>query len=61
MKKVKENVMMQEMDLQEMKKVNGGLLAFLIGAIVGGFIYDCISEPGDCINGFRDGANSNFK
>ena len=61
MKKVKENAMMQEMDLQEMKKVNGGLLAFLIGAIVGGFIYDSISEPGDCINGFRDGANSNFK
>lgn len=61
MKNLKGNAMMQEMNLQEMKEVNGGLLGFLIGAIVGGFIYDCLSEPGDCINGFRDGVNSNFK
>lgn len=60
MRTVKENVMMQEMNLQEMKDVNGGM-GFWLGLLVGGFIYDCISAPGDCIDGFLAGANSNFR
>lgn len=45
----------------ESQSINGGVLHFLLGALVGGFIYDCISEPGDWMNGFRDGMNSAFK
>lgn len=60
MRVLDKNAMIQEMSAQEMRELNGGLIQFLIGAIVGGFIYDCISDPGSCINGFRDGVNSNF-
>ncbi|WP_044263914.1 hypothetical protein [Bacteroides timonensis] len=62
MKNLKGNAMMQEMSLQEMKETNGGgLVLVVLGTLAVNFIWECINEPGDCIDGFRDGANSNFK
>ena len=46
---------------KESQQIEGGIVKFLLGAIIGGFIYDCISEPGHCINGFRDGMNNGLK
>lgn len=46
---------------KESQQIEGGIVQFLLGAIIGGFIYDCISEPGHCINGFRDGMNNGLK
>lgn len=53
-------VSLQEMNLQEMKEVNGGIWHFIIGTIVGGLIYDCISDPESCIKSFSEGFKSKF-
>lgn len=49
-----------DLNSEELLNVNGGFLPFFFGAMMGGFIYDCISDPGTCGRGFVDGFNSNF-
>lgn len=49
----------QELSSKELENVNGGL-GFLAGALLSGLLYDILSTPGDWINGFSDGAKSNF-
>jgi hypothetical protein len=49
-----------DLSSKEGLNVNGGFIQFLAAAIVGGFIYDCISDPKTCIKGFADGFSSNF-
>lgn len=62
MKNLKENAMMQEMNLQEMKEVNGGgLITIALTTLALNFIWECINEPGDCVDGFKDGASSGLK
>ena len=46
---------------KESQQIEGGIVQFLIGAIIGGFIYDCFSEPVDCIKRFCDGMNNGLK
>lgn len=58
---LEEKEMLSVLSVNETQSTNGGFWGFVIGAIVGGFIYDCISEPGDCIDGFRDGMNEGLK
>lgn len=56
-----ENFLVKELSNDEMEQAQGGIivLAFLGAALLGGFIYDCISDPKTCIQGFKDGYNSN--
>jgi len=51
-----ENYGIVSLDNKEMKETDGG--GFLLGVLVGGLIYDIISNPSDCIDGFKDGFNS---
>ena len=46
---------MKELDKNELKETNGGW--FWLG-MLGGFIYDCISDPETCFAGFKDGFNN---
>lgn len=55
-KNLKENAMMQEMNLQEMKEVNGGLDFGLALAIISAGIY-IYNEGGDFIEGFKETFN----
>lgn len=50
----KENAMMQEMNLQEMKEVNGGLF----GAVVGLILMDILLNPDSACEAFMAGWNS---
>ncbi|WP_294605305.1 lactobin A/cerein 7B family class IIb bacteriocin [uncultured Bacteroides sp.] len=56
MKNFKENAMMQEMNLQEMKEVNGGFDVGLALAIISAGIY-IYNEGGDFIEGFKETFN----
>ena len=46
-----------EMNAKEMKETDGGI-GFWVGLFLGGLIYDIISSPSDCADGFSDGFNS---
>lgn len=62
MRNLKENAMMQEMNLQEMKEVNGGgIIAIALGTLALNLIWECINEPGDCIEGFKEGVKDGMK
>lgn len=44
----------------ELARVEGGL-PFWAGVIVGGLIYDLISDPESLVNGFKDGVRDGWK
>ena len=54
MKNLKDNAMMQEMSLQDMKDVNGGL----VGVIFGLIITDIIMNPNSACEALKAGWNS---
>jgi lactobin A/cerein 7B family class IIb bacteriocin len=45
----------QEMTVQEIKEIDGGILPWIAGALLGGLLYDLVSEPGDYLDGFKEG------
>lgn len=47
-----------EMTAQEKTTENGGFIQFIVGAIVGGLIYDIISDPQGAASAFSDGYHS---
>lgn len=54
MKNLKDNAIMQEMSLQDMKDVNGGL----VGVIFGLIITDIIMNPNSACEALKAGWNS---
>lgn len=48
---------LKAMNPQELMETEGGI-HWLLAAALGGLIYDIISCPSDCVNGFKDGYNS---
>ncbi len=51
----------QEMDALEMKKTDGGIIQFILGAIAGGMIYDYLNNTSECneamAKGMEKGSN----
>lgn len=53
---MRENVVMQEMNLQEMKQINGGgAIAIILGFIGTAILGDIVTDPGGAIDAFKRG------
>ena len=61
MKKLDLNTMgVVEINRNKIKTTDGGI-AFLLGVLLGGLIYDILSDPGAIVDGFSDGYNNHEK
>jgi hypothetical protein len=52
----------QELNEQEASVINGGfVLPFLLGLVIGGFIYDVCFNPSSAADAFADGYNAAYR
>lgn len=54
----------EEMNEMQMQEVDGGiiqLLPFVASALIGGFIYDVVSNPSDAASAFNEGIEARWQ